>query len=237
MPLPSNIDRQALLDTSYRVETPEGIDLVLRPAGLVPRALAFAIDLGIRGALLLILFFTLGLLGKFGMGLGALLLFLVQWWYMVLFEVLNQGRTPGKYWLGLRVVHDDGTPVGWTSSLTRNLLRFVDLLPFGYFLGALSCLANPSFKRLGDLAAGTLVVYQEKPAVRAALPDAEAVTAPFKLTLDEQRALIAFAERQASLSAERRLELASILAEPLATSDQEAEAKIHGIARSLMGAA
>ncbi|HEY4541495.1 MAG TPA: hypothetical protein VIG66_03865, partial [Noviherbaspirillum sp.] len=74
MPLPSNIDRQALLDTSLRVETPEGIDLVLRPAGLVPRALAFAIDLGIRGALLLILFFTLGLLGKFGMGLGALLL-------------------------------------------------------------------------------------------------------------------------------------------------------------------
>jgi len=237
LPLPSNIDRQALLDTSHRVETPEGIDLVLRPAGLVPRALAFTIDLGIRGALLLILFFTLGLLGKFGMGLGALLLFLVQWWYMVLFEVLNQGRTPGKYWLGLRVVHDDGTPVGWTSSLTRNLLRFVDLLPFGYFLGALSCLANPAFKRLGDLAAGTLVVYQEKPAVRPALPDAEAVTASFKLTLDEQRALIAFAERQASLSAERRLELASILAEPLATSDQEAEAKIHGIARSLMGAA
>ena len=57
------------------------------------RALAFTIDLGIRGALLLTLFFTLGLLGKFGMGLGALLLFLVQWWYMVLFEVLNQGRT------------------------------------------------------------------------------------------------------------------------------------------------
>ena len=81
------------------------------------------------------------------------------------------------------------------------------------------------------------MVYQEKPAVRPPLPDAEAVTAPFKLTLDEQRALIAFAERQASLSAERRLELASILAEPLATSDQEAEAKIHGIARSLMGAA
>lgn len=60
-------------------------------------------------------------------------------------------------------MHDDGTPVGWTSSLTRNLLRFVDLLPFGYFLGALSCLANPAFKRLGDLAAGTLVVYQENP--------------------------------------------------------------------------
>ncbi|WP_409448816.1 RDD family protein [Acinetobacter baumannii] len=69
-------------------------------AFLVPRALAFTIDLGIRGALLLTLFFTLGLLGKFGMGLGALLLFLVQWWYMVLFEVLNQGRTPGKYWAG-----------------------------------------------------------------------------------------------------------------------------------------
>ena len=224
-----------MLDTNRRVETPEGIDLLLRPAGLVPRALAFSIDLAIRAAVLLALSITLGLLGKFGMGLGTLLLFLVQWWYMVLFEVLNQGRTPGKYWLGLRVVHDDGTPVGWASSLTRNLLRFVDMLPFGYFLGALSCLGHPAFKRLGDLAAGTLVVYQEKPQPRPVLPDVEPVAPPLALSFDEQRALISFAERHGSLSAERRLELASILAEPLGTPDEHAEAKIHGIARSLMG--
>jgi len=218
------------------VETPEGVDLLLRPAGLAPRALAFAVDLAIRGAILLALFISLGLLGKFGMGLGALLLFLVQWWYMVLFEVLNQGRTPGKHWLGLRVVHDDGTPVGWASSLTRNLLRFVDLLPFGYFLGALSCLGHPAFKRLGDIAAGTLVVYQEKPAERPALAPAEPVAPPVGLSLDEQRALISFAERQASLSPDRRRELAAILAEPLATTPEDAERTIQGIARALMGA-
>ncbi|MBK3868183.1 RDD family protein [Pseudomonas stutzeri] len=231
----SALDSPPLLDNRLRVETPEGIDLLLRPAGLVPRALAFAVDLAIRGAILLALFTTFGLLGKFGIGLGALLLFLVQWWYMVLFEVLNQGRTPGKYWLGLRVVHDDGTPVGWASSLTRNLLRFVDLLPFGYFLGALSCLGHPMFKRLGDIAAGTLVVYRETPAARPTLPPAEPVPPPTGLSLDEQRALIAFSERQSSLTPERRRELASILADPLATSTEDAEAAIHGMARSLTG--
>ncbi len=154
----------ALLDNCHRVETPEGIDLVLKPAGLVPRALAFAIDLVLRAAILLVLGSLLAMLGQFGAGFGAILLFVVQWWYMVLFEVLNQGRTPGKQWLGLRVVHDDGTPVGWGASLVRNLLRFVDLLPFGYLFGTLSCLAHPSFKRLGDIAAGTLVVHRERPA-------------------------------------------------------------------------
>ncbi|WP_258190140.1 RDD family protein [Stutzerimonas azotifigens] len=223
------------MDNSHKVETPEGIDLVLRPAGLVPRALAFALDLAIRGAILGALALLLTLLGKFGMGLGAIVLFLVQWWYMVLFEVLNQGRTPGKQWMGLRVVHDDGTPIGWPASLTRNLLRFVDLLPFGYFLGALSCLAHPSFKRLGDLAAGTLVVYREQPTNRPQLPDIEAMRAPFPLTLDEQRVLMSYAERQAGLSAPRRQELAAILAEPLQVAPEQSEARIQAIARGLLG--
>ena len=225
----------APLDNLHRIETPEGIDLLFRPAGLVPRALAFGLDLVIRGALLLALALGLGLLGKFGVGMGALLLFLVQWWYMVLFEVLNQGRTPGKYWLGLKVIHDDGTPVGWASSLTRNLLRVVDLLPFGYFLGALCCLSHPSFKRFGDLAAGSLVVYQECPTTKPELPQAKPQAPSFALEPAEQRALIAFAERQASLSAERRKELAAILAEPLKAPVEQAEGHINGIARSLLG--
>lgn len=226
----------APLDNLHRVETPEGVDLLFRPAGLVPRALAFALDLAIRAALLLLMAMALAMFGDFGIGAGALLLFLVQWWYMVLFEVLNQGRTPGKYWLGLRVIHDDGTPVGWASSLTRNLLRFVDLLPFGYFLGALCCLSHPSFKRLGDLAAGTLVVYRERPSPEPVLPEAEPQPLPFVLDTTEQRALIAFAERHDSLSAERRRELAAILVEPLqAESPEQAENRIHGIARTLLG--
>jgi uncharacterized RDD family membrane protein YckC len=223
------------LDTRYQVETPEGIDLVLRPAGLVPRALAFAIDLAIRGALLLAIYIVLGLLGQFGMGLATILLFLLTWWYMVLFEVFNQGRSPGKQLLGLRVVHDDGTPVGWAASLTRNLLRFVDILPFGYTLGILSCLNHPAFKRLGDIAAGTLVVYRDTPPTRPNLPQADAQRAPFALQLAEQRALLGFAERAGSLSSARRAELAAILAEPLQVPAEQAERQIHGIARGLLG--
>ncbi|MFJ4195125.1 RDD family protein [Pseudomonas sp. NPDC089534] len=223
------------LDTRHQVETPEGIDLPLRPAGLMVRAVAFAIDLALRGAMLGVLFLALAALGRLGMGLGSLLLFGVSWWYMVLFEVLRQGRSPGKQWMGLRVVHDDGTPVGWPASLLRNLLRFVDLMPFGYFLGALSCLQHPTFKRLGDIAAGTLVVYAERPPHRPQLPDAQPRRCPLPLTLSEQRAVLGFAERQGELSPARVDELAALLARPLRISAPEAVAELNGIARGLLG--
>ena len=232
--LPAN---QPPLDTRYQVETPEGIDLHLRPAGLVPRTLAFAIDLAIRGLILMAMFIVLGLLGKFGMGLGTILLFLVTWWYMVLFEVLNQGRSPGKQMLGLRVIHDDGTPIGWAASLIRNLLRFVDILPFGYTLGIISCLNHPAFKRLGDIAAGTLVVYRDAPLSKPLLAEAEPLPAPFPLSLAEQRAILGFAERGAQLSAARRAELAELLAEPLQVPAEQAEPRLNGIARGLLGSA
>ena len=234
MPL-NRTSRTALLDTRYRVETPEGIDLLLRPAGLMPRAIAFGIDLLIRAAMLLLALIILGLLGQFGMGLATILYFLVNWWYPVLFEVLYQGRTPGKKAMGLCVIHDDGTPVGWAASLTRNLLRAVDMLPFAYCIGAISSLSHPAFKRLGDLAAGTLVVYRDAEPRTAQLPVADAERAPFALLLDEQRAILDFAERGASLSGARRTELAGILAEPLESLPEHAEKRLHGIARGLLG--
>ncbi|WP_236190298.1 RDD family protein [Pseudomonas pharyngis] len=223
------------LDTRHQVETPEGIDLPLRPAGLMVRAVAFTIDLGLRGLILGLLLMVLALLGKLGIGLGSLLLFVVSWWYMVLFEVLRQGRSPGKQWMGLRVVHDDGTPVGWSASLLRNLLRFVDLMPFGYFLGAISCLQHPTFKRLGDIAAGTLVIYSERSLMRPQLPEAEPRRSPIPLTLTEQRALLAFAERQGELSTARVNELAALLAQPLHISAPKAVGELNGIARGLLG--
>jgi uncharacterized RDD family membrane protein YckC len=235
--LPRKAKLSPPLDTRYQVETPEGIDLPLRPAGLMVRALAFSIDLGLRGLILGVLFIVLAFLGKLGAGLGSILLFGVSWWYMVLFEVLNQGRSPGKQWMGLRVVHDDGTPIGWSASLLRNLLRFVDLLPFGYFLGAISCLQHPSFKRLGDLAAGTLVIYREQPLTRPQLPDVQPRRPAFALTLPEQRAVLGFAERQGELSEARSHELASILAQPLQVPAPRAVAELNAIARGLLGPA
>ncbi|AIG02607.1 membrane protein [Pseudomonas fluorescens] len=233
--LPGNAMPTAPLDTRYQIETPEGIDLPLRPAGLIPRALAFGFDLGLRGLILGILFIVLAFLGNLGIGLGSILLFLVSWWYMVLFEVLNQGSSPGKQIMGLRVVQDDGTPIGWSASLIRNLLRFVDMLPFGYFLGAISCLQHPHFKRLGDIAAGTLVVYREQPLARPHLPQAAALRLPFALELNEQRAILGFAERQGELSAERAHELAAILATPLQVSPTRAVEQLNGVARGLLG--
>ncbi|SEC33977.1 Uncharacterized membrane protein YckC, RDD family [Pseudomonas mohnii] len=235
--LPRKATLSLPLDTRYQVETPEGIDLPLRPAGLMVRALAFTIDLMLRGLILGSLFIVLAMLGKLGAGLGSLLIFAVNWWYMVLFEVLNQGCSPGKQWMGLRVVQDDGTPIGWSASLLRNLLRCVDLLPFGYFLGAISCLQHPGFKRLGDIAAGTLVIYREQPLSRPQLPPAEPRRPAFPLTLTEQRAIIGFAERQSELSAARVNELASILAQPLQIRPPQAVAELNGIARGLLGSA
>ncbi|MNL28770.1 hypothetical protein D3C87_1504290 [compost metagenome] len=139
--------------------------------------------------------------------------------------------------MGLRVVHDDGTPVGWSASLLRNLLRFVDMLPFGYFLGAISCLQHPNFKRLGDLAAGTLVIYREQPLSRPQLPAAEPRRPAFALALPEQRAILGFAERQGELSQARVTELAAILAQPLQLSAPQAVAELNAIARGLLGPA
>jgi hypothetical protein len=133
------------------------------------------------------------------------------------------------------VVHDDGTPVGWSASLLRNLLRVVDLLPFGYFLGAISCLQHPHFKRLGDIAAGTLVIYREQSHTRPELPQAQPRRPPFALTLTEQRAILGFAERQAELSPARADELAAILAQPLQVQPAQAVTELNGIARGLLG--
>lgn len=222
------------LDNRLRIETPEGIDLWLRPAGIIPRALAFAIDLLIRAAVLIALVSLLAPLRQLGTGLLLIVLFLLNWWYMVLFEVFNQGRSPGKQLLKLRVVHDDGTPIGWANSLLRNLLRFVDMLPGFYVLGLTCSLLHPHFKRLGDLAAGTLVVYQEVKIERPALPEADIQQAPFDLTLDEQRAVLAFAERSAQLSVARREELAALLA-PALHEPHNPSLTLYGIARSVTG--
>ena len=88
---------------------------------------------------------------------------------------------------------------------------------------------------LGDIAAGSLVVYRDEKPQRPELPVAEPEHAPFPLSLAEQRALLSFAERQASLSPARRAELAAILAEPLEVPPEQAQARINGIARGLLG--
>lgn len=225
----------SLLDTRLRVETPEGVDLLLSPASALTRARAFAVDLALRAVLSVAVLGVLGQLGELGIGLGLILLFLLNWWYMVLFEVLNQGRSPGKQLFGLRVVHEDGTPVGWGAALLRNLLRFVDMLPLGYCCGLLASLANPRFQRLGDLAAGTLVIHQPRARAAVQLEPMTPLPAPFALTAAEQRAVLAYSERQRQLSPARREELAGLLAPLLGITAEQAPLRLQQIAADLRG--
>ena len=225
-----------MLDTAREVPTPEGIELSLRLAGPVSRALAWILDLLIRLAVITAFGIVLGVLGKFGWGLFLILWFALEWLYPTIFEVYFGGATPGKKSLGLLVLHDDGTPVQLAASFTRNLLRAIDIFPALYGIGLLSMLLNRDFKRLGDIAGGTVVVYRD-PAVRhSAIPMAPPLPPAGPLSLPEQRALLDFATRAGNLTVERAEELASLA--PHLTGGQQgakALARLMSIANYLIG--
>jgi len=226
-----------MLDTTRRVATPEGIELTLHLAGPLPRALAWAVDLVLRGVLLLVLMSTVSALGRTGWGVVLLAAFFLEWIVPAAFEAKWGGQTPGKRALGLMVLNDDGSPVRWPAALTRNLLRAVDFLPVLYGFGLAAMMMNRDFKRLGDLAAGTVVVYREEKLARAAaIPQAPPQAPPFPLSLEESRALLEFAERAPSLTPERLGELAT-LPEPLVgTLDPaKAAARLIGMANYVAG--
>ena len=226
---------ESMLDTIHSVETPEGVELNLEVAGPVARALSWAIDISIQFGIYVTLWTVLyATLGSFGTGLFTIGAFVMLWFYPVLFECLWAGQTPGKRAMGLCVVHGDGTPVGWNASILRNLLWCIDILPFLYTFGFASMLIDRSFRRLGDLAAGTLVVYaRESLTRRGALPDAAPLPPPVPLELDEQRAVIAFAERAPLLSRARAVELAAIPTPLL--GDEEPRLRLFRIAAWLVG--
>lgn len=225
---------EGMLDTERCVETPEGVELNLRIAGPVPRALAWSLDALIRFGLYLAISFALAPLELFGFGIFMIMLFVVEWFYPVIGEVLFSGATPGKRALGLRVLHDDGTPVGWSSSITRNLLRFVDFLPLFYAFGLLSCLLSRDFKRLGDLAAGTVVVYKEDEELDFDRPSTPPKAPLVMLSSDEQQVVVAFAERRKSLTPERARELA-MAAGPLVAGSGEPDQVLLAMANWIAG--
>jgi uncharacterized RDD family membrane protein YckC len=162
------------LDTVVSAATPEGVRLVLRPAGLTARCYAFLLDTLIKLAVIYVFEILTLFAGGIGIALTLILLFALEWLYPVAFELTRWGATPGKRSLGLRVVMDNGLAVTSSASLIRNLLRAVDFLPFLYGFAVVSMLLRHDFKRLGDLAAATLVVYAERPAARIAAGDRSA---------------------------------------------------------------
>lgn len=200
-----------MIDTARSIETPEGVELTLRVAGPSVRAIAWAIDTAIKSMAYFFLIMILTYFENIGIGLLLIGIFLINWFYPVLFEIYWRGATPGKALMKIKVLHELGTPVNWSESMIRNLLRSIDFLPLFYGFGLITMLCNQDFKRMGDLAAGTVVVYEDEPHQTLPLPDESPRPLPCVLTLEEQRALIHFAERAQTLTPERIEELANIV--------------------------
>lgn len=198
------------IDTIHCYQTPDGVELTLSLAGPMVRGAAWCIDFGIRVVSYVILGIVTSFLGGLGVGFFFICLFFIEWFYPVVFEVYN-GMTPGKKAMGLQVVHEDGTAVSWSSSLLRNLIRSIDFMPVFNMTGLAVMVLNSRFKRLGDYAAGTVVVYNKDKHRDFKIPDYSSRPAPVPLKLQEQRLILDFCERAQQLSAERRSELASYL--------------------------
>ncbi len=198
------------LDTLALVETPEGVVLRLAPAGVVARALAQGVDLLVLVVAQGVLAGVLSNLQGLGTGVYLILAFVLQWLYPVLCEVLWNGQTIGKRTIGLRVVHDDGSPVRLPASVLRNLLLVVDLW-FGAVIAFVAMLAGTRFQRIGDLAAGTMVIHLDAGREPVREPAVAPLATPRPLDLEEQRLLVMFAERATRLSRERQVELAELL--------------------------
>lgn len=142
--------------------------------------------------------------------------------------------------MGIAVVLDNGLPVNAGASITRNLLRFVDFLPLAYGFGLVAMLLSADFKRLGDLAAGTLVVYRDKLAAPRKLPDAAPVAATRPLAAETQLAVIGLSQRAALLTEERLDELVALAARAHGDVDTgvagpAARERVFGVAQWLMG--
>jgi uncharacterized RDD family membrane protein YckC len=204
------------LDTLQAVELAEGIEIRLRTAGPMLRAGAYLIDFLIRAMVLIVggiglMFAGVAIGDQVANGMLLLAWFLMDWLYPVVFEAGKRGATPGKRAIGLRVVQTTGSPITLGQAIVRNFLRFIDGMPgFTYCFGLTSCLATKRFQRLGDLAAGTVVIYNRIPPlpIIAMPPPIKALPLPVGLTVNETRALALFRERSGLWSDARRAEIA-----------------------------
>jgi uncharacterized RDD family membrane protein YckC len=152
----------------YLVLTPEKVVVTYQLGGVPSRILANLIDIvaaagcGMGASWLATLSFSaFGIEAALGVSSLAFLVTFVA--YFVLFEGLGRGRTLGKIALRLRVLMVDGTPVTFAAALYRNLLRPGDFLPLFYVVGLVAVFTNARAQRLGDIAAGTVVVREPDP--------------------------------------------------------------------------
>jgi uncharacterized RDD family membrane protein YckC len=235
------------LDTRIRVSTPENIAFEYAIAGPFRRLPAFLLDVLIKFAALGLIAFALAiglgsLIGELGVAAAQVVillgLFVTSWLYGAAFEAWANGRTIGKWALGLRVVSIDGHAINGSQALLRNLVTAADMLPPcfifqsddfpgfplpTFLVGLVSMALTRRQQRLGDLAAGTMVVIDERSwastALRVEDPRVEALASfippGFRVSPSLARAVAAYVERRRYLSPPRRAEIARHVTAPL----------------------
>ena len=226
------------LDTVVTAETPEGILLELRPAGLSARSYAFLLDWIIRLSIMYAAMIVTLYMGGLGIAFWLILLFALEWLYPVVFELTRSGATPGKRAFGLKVTMDNGLPITAAASMTRNLLRAADFLPLFYASAIVSMLVRRDCKRLGDIAASTVVVRQPRPAPKISLEQVAPVTPARALAPEDRAAVIALAARANRLTPERLDEIAALAAGVSGDQGRAGPAvtrRVLGVARWLIG--
>jgi len=227
-------DQTRQLDTRVRFVAPENIAFEHRLAGPFSRLPAYLIDLLIRVALMFAMMFVASLIGFAVRSGGAVFMlimlcwFVLEWFYGGLFETFWNGQTPGKRMFGLRVISVDGRPISAMQAILRNVLRAVDQQPafafpglpvYSFQLGLFVAACNRRFQRLGDLAAGTIVIAErrermaeivlfEDPVVQAV---AQRLPATFVVPQSLSRALAKYVERRPNFGPARRREISGRL--------------------------
>ncbi|QDS94796.1 RDD family protein [Roseimaritima multifibrata] len=237
------------LDTTTEVVTPENIAFEYQLAGPFRRLPAYLLDVMVYTCALLLLILIAILIGFASSSMLAVSIwgfialviwFVLGWFYGALCETFFNGRTIGKWACGLRVISIDGRPLSGMQATIRNLLRVADMAPYAALgqwefemapimniptalVGLIAVIATKRMQRLGDLAAGTMVVVDEKswrlpvakvddarvPALASFFPG------DYRVTPTMARTLAAYAERRSYLTPSRRREIARHLTDPL----------------------
>jgi uncharacterized RDD family membrane protein YckC len=228
------------IDAEYRLEIPENVEVSYDLAGPGSRFCALLIDTLLMWLMIFVLVIA-ALIADAGwlsaldraieppgdpaaawiQALIVVAVALVVFGYYTFFEIMLRGQTPGKRSLKLRVIRDDGTPADALGIVIRNLVRVVDCLPGFYAVGGLVSLFSTTHKRLGDLAAGTIVVKESEADYRAQA-DRKKTAAPSEVAIpnaalapEEQRLIRGFLQRRDELLHDARQALADRLASHL----------------------
>lgn len=212
-----------------RIATPEGVELDLALAGVGSRLAARIIDFTLQIAIAVAALAGLGSAfggsdsGNAAVAIAAIVItFAIFWGYNVVFETFNSGRTPGKIRCGLRVVGDAGEPETFSMSAVRNLFRIIDEFATAFLVGPIAIVASKRNQRVGDMAAGTLVVKERAAESKVDRSSVSANSIPkldaarqwdlTGVTPQEQAAVRRFLERRSAISPRARAGIAQDLA-------------------------